>query len=206
MGWRKYVFSVFVNGSRWVFNIHNNKHEVVRLLKCFETGLKNQFRTRTEVLKNIIKVCTIRINALVSFFQQQINTAAPKQVFLWLVNSVKPVRTAGVRAKLWLRKCALKIRVSESVTATSPASKAGARTTPIRLCAIWLGFVEQYENEYCTATKWLNDNDGQVHGDKTPIVHNTRSGQKYADCLNWAARVGFRGIRLVSLGSYRSAD
>ena len=30
--------------------------------------------------------------------------------------------------------------------------------------------------------------------------------KKYADCLNCAARVGFKRIRLVSLGSYRSAD
>ena len=30
--------------------------------------------------------------------------------------------------------------------------------------------------------------------------------KKYADCLNYVTRVGFRGIRLVSLGSYRLAD
>ena len=34
----------------------------------------------------------------------------------------------------------------------------------------------------------------------------TRSVQKYAGCLNCAARVGFRRIRLVSLGSHRPAD
>ena len=30
--------------------------------------------------------------------------------------------------------------------------------------------------------------------------------KKYADCVNYATRVGFRRIRLVSLGLYRSAD
>ena len=44
------------------------------------------------------------------------------------------------------------------------------------------------------------------HEKKSKYVNVRGLFKKYAGCLKCAARVGFRRIRLVSLGSYRSAD
>ena len=59
--------------------------------------------------------------------------------------------------------------MSDSLTGSSPVSRACARVTPLR--AIWLEFVEQHEDEHCPATKWLDDYADQMHNDKAPIVH-----------------------------------
>ena len=57
---------------------------------------------------------------------------------------------------------ALKTWTSDSLTVTSLVSRGGPRTSPIRLHAIWLGFVKQHKEEHCSTTKSLDD--------KTPIV------------------------------------
>ena len=53
---------------------------------------------------------------------------------------------------------------------------------------------------------WLCREPGTFDEVSSSRMKLTRSVQKYAGCWNCATRVGFRRIRLVSLGSYRSAD
>ena len=66
---------------------------------------------------------------------------------------------------------ALKTRISDNLTVTSPENRAGVRVTLIPLSVIWFGFVEQHDNEYCVATKLLDYDDDQVQGGEAPIVH-----------------------------------
>ena len=140
-----------------------------------------------------------RINALLPLFRQQVTTANPQRIILRLKNSIKLVRTAWVLENPWLRKRYFKTWKSDSPTATSPASRAGARLTPNPV-ACNLAWVEPHEDEHFVETKWLDDDDGQVHDDKAPIAQGRlRHSECFSIRSNSNERVLYDSKKLINI-------